>query len=578
MSDALRSGCPDGGIGRRTRDMLIENARSDELKAVAADVVVIGSGPLGLNTAFALSDRSFRVLVLESGGRGADPDAQDLARDEVADSRTHYPAEITVARRLGGTSNVWGGRCVPNDAIDFRARPWLDLAPWPIGREDLDEWLAPACAALGAGQAVFHAPVPGLRTKGGAFSADRLERWSDVPCARRLHAARIDRDRETVVATGVTVTGIVRDDAGRLSGLRVWTRAEGTWELPARAAILAAGGNASTRLLLNVQAETPALFGGSGGPLGRHYMAHLNGQIADIVFEDAALHAAMDFHVDCNGSYVRRRLAPTDAAQEEAGIANICFWPVVPEIRDARHRSGPLSSVFLALSTPGIGPRLIAEPIRIKHLGPPPYRRAAHLRNLIADLPRVIGFVPRFLWHRRFARHRLPGFFLQNRARRYGLEFHSEHLPHPDSRITLTDQRDATGLRRARLDLRFSEADVRSVLTAHDALERWLGREGLARLDYRMPLDRRADGVLAGARHGNHQQGTIRMGHDRCDGVVDGWGSVFDVPGLHVVSTAILPTTSQANPTLTALQIGLRLAARLAREREAAGRPALVDA
>jgi choline dehydrogenase-like flavoprotein len=558
--------------------MLIENARSEVLTAMAADVVVIGSGPLGLNTAFALSDRGFRVLVLESGGRGVDPDAQDLARDEVANPGTHYPAEITVARRLGGTSNIWGGRCVPNDAIDFRARPWLGLGPWPIGREDLDAWLAPACAALGAGQAVFHAPMPGHRTRAGDFCADRLERWCDEPRARQFHAARIDRDPGTVVATGVTVTGVLRDDSGRLSGLRVWTRAQGTWELPARMAILAAGGNASTRLLLNVQAETPAIFGGPEGPLGRHYMAHLNGQIADIMFDDAALHAAMDFHVDRNGSYVRRRLAPTDATQEEAGIANICFWPVVPEIRDARNRSGPLSSVYLALSMPGIGPRLIAESVRIKHLGPPPYSRTAHVRNLLADLPGVIGFAPRFLWQRRFARHRLPGFFLQNRARRYGLEFHSEHLPNPDSRITLTDRRDRTGLRRVRLDLRFSEADVRSVLTAHEALERWLGREGLARLHYRMPPDLRADGVLAGARHGNHQQGTIRMGHDRRDGVVDGWGSVFDLPGLHVVSTAILPTASQANPTLTALQIGLRLADRLAREREGARKPALADA
>lgn len=563
--------------------MLIENARSDILKALTADIVVVGSGPLGLNTTFALADRGFRVLVLESGGRGADPDAQDLARDEVTDISIHYPAEITVARRLGGTSNLWGGRCVPNDAIDFRARPWLGLGAWPIGREDLEDWLAPACAAMGAGQGVFHEPLPALPRRVGDFCVDRLERWSDEPRAHRLHAARIDRDPATVVATGVTVTGIVRNEAGRLLALRVWTRAEGTWELPARAVILAAGGNASTRLLLNVQAEAPGLFGGPGGPLGRYYMAHLNGQIADIVFEDAALHAAMDFHVDGHGSYVRRRLAPTDAAQEAAGIANICFWPVVPEIRDARHRSGPLSSVFLALSMPVIGRRLIAEPIRIKHLGPPPYRRMAHVRNLVSDLPRVVGFVPWFLWRRRYARHRLPGFFLKNRARRYGLEFHSEHLPHPDSRITLTDQRDHTGLRRARLDLRFSEADVRSVLSAHDALGRWLEKEGLARLQYRMPVDQRADGVLAGARHGNHQQGTIRMAHNRRDGVVDGWGGVFDVPGLHVVSTAILPTSSQANPTLTALQIGLRLADRLARDRQAegrlaAGRLAAVDA
>ena len=54
------------------------------------------------------------------------------------------------------------------------------------------------------------------------------------------------------------------------------------------------------------------------------------------------------------------------------------------------------------------------------------------------------------------------------------------------------------------------------------------------------------------------------MAHAPGEGVVDGWGTSFDLANLHVVSTAVLPTSSQANPTLTALQLGLRLVDRLA--------------
>ena len=46
--------------------------------------------------------------------------------------------------------------------------------------------------------------------------------------------------------------------------------------------------------------------------------------------------------------------------------------------------------------------------------------------------------------------------------------------------------------------------------------------------------------------------------------VVDGDCRAFDAPNLFVVSTAVLPTSGQANPTLTAVQLGLRLADRLA--------------
>src|SRR5207342_2907327 len=131
------------------------------------------------------------------------------------------------------------------------------------------------------------------------------------------------------------------------------------------------------------------------------------------------------------------RLVPSEASQEQDRLPNVAFWPVVPPIADPSHRSGPLSAVFLALSAAPIGRRLIAEPIRLKHVGGPPYRRGAHLANLLRDPGRTLGFAPWFLWKTKRAQPRLPGLFLRNPARRYGLEYHTEHLPHPESRLTL---------------------------------------------------------------------------------------------------------------------------------------------
>lgn len=549
--------------------MLTDTPSPRAMAAHGARCVVIGGGLLGLNMALALADRGLRPLVLESGRDRADAAAQDAAADHLLTPDTHYAPEITTARRLGGAGTLWGGRCLPCDPIDFTARPWLDLPGWPIGPDDLAPWLDAACAGFAAGDPVFTDPIPGFSPASDAFRTDTLERWSNEPRAHVLHKDRLERDGDLMVALGVTVTGVDLDPAGRIAGLRLWTEARGPETLtldPGCAVVLAAGGNAATRLLLNVQAEHPDLFGGAGGPLGRFYMGHVNGQIADIVVENDTLHRAMDFYVDGHGSYVRRRIAPAPETQRDKGLPNVVFWPVVPEISQPEHRSGPLSSVFLALSLPGLGRRLIAEPIRLKHVGPPPYRRWPHLRNVLTDPIAVAGFAPWFIWNRRFARHRLPGFFLKNPGRRYGLEFHAEHLPNPDSRLTLAADRDRSGLRRLTIDFRFAEADVDGVLRAHDALEAWLTAEGLGRLIYRIAPDDRGAGVLAEARHGNHQEGTIRMGTDRTTAVVDGWGSSFDIPNLHVVSTAVLPTSSQANPTLTALQMGLRLADRLGRD------------
>ena len=484
--------------------------------------------------------------------------AQDLADADLVSTETHHAPQITVARRLGGAGTLWGGRCVPYDPIDFEDRPWLGLSGWPIAHGDLDAWVGAACELLGAGPAVFRKASARMAIRDGAFSADSLERWSGTPDTYRLHARTLARSRDLHVALNVTVCGFEYDAKGRVVALELW-RDGARARLPVREVILAGGGNAVTQLLLNAQTAQPRRFGGAHGPLGRFYMGHLTGQIADIRLATPALDFALDFFADGAG-HARRRFAPSEELQRRAALANIAFWPVVPPIRAAEHGSGPLSAVFLALSMPGLGSRLIAEPIRLKHLGAGPYQRGAHLRNVLGHPLATAAMVPRFLWQRFGARRRMPGFFLHNGQYRYGLEYHAEHLPNPESRLTLSDRRDATGQRRLRIDLRFGARDAENVVRAHTALGDWIEAEGLGALEYRMAPQHRADAVLAAARHGNHQIGTLRMAARPGDGVVDHYGTCFCTPNLHVVSTAVLRTASSATPTLAAAQLGLRLA------------------
>jgi choline dehydrogenase-like flavoprotein len=492
---------------------------------------------------------------------------QELAAASILTPDTHHAPEDTVARQLGGTSNLWGGRCVPYDSIDFTARPWLGIDSWPIAKTDLDPYLPAATAALDAGPAVYTDPIGTLDIDTAAFRTDRLERWSGQPRTHLKHMARLKGDCSPWVALRVTVTDLLRGEGERINGVQLTIDGDATpRELHSEEVIVAGGGLASTQLLLNVQAQCPSLFGGEDGPLGKYYMGHLNGQIADIVFTSSALQDKLGFYTDAAETYVRRRIYPTEELQERERIANTVFWPVVPEIANPAHRSGALSAVFLGLTLPILGPRLIPETIRQRHVGYPPYRRMPHIRNIIADPVSVIGFIPTFLWKRYVEIPRVPGLFLRNAGRRYGLEFHNEHLPSSESRVRLMSEADRNGLRRIEIDFRFSEQDVESVIRSHELLEDWLRHNNLGRLEYRMRQEKRADGVRREARHGNHQIGTIRMGRTRDDGVVDEFGTSFDFANLHVTSTAILPTSSQANPTLTAMQLALRLVDRLTRD------------
>ena len=191
--------------------MIDANASFERLRGFDADLCVIGGGPVGIVTALALGDRGFRVLLLESGGTRPTAAAQALSEAENLNPASHHAPHITVARRLGGASNLWGGRCLPYDAIDFRARPWLGLDAWPIAPADLEPYLGPACEGLAAGRPVYHEPLGGV-TADAAFSFDTLERWSNIPRTQVLHKAALEGRADLLVALGATALGFGYDD------------------------------------------------------------------------------------------------------------------------------------------------------------------------------------------------------------------------------------------------------------------------------------------------------------------------------------------------------------------------------
>ena len=397
-------------------------------------------------------------------------------------------------RRLGGTSNLWGGRCIPLDPVDFEPRPFVQGTRWPIGYDEIAPFYAAACRYATCGEAVFETPVP-RHADDVDMSLSKLERSSNKPRFQVAHRNTLEASRLIDVRLGTTMVDCDLGENGRVAQVLVADAVGVRRRIVAHRVVLAAGGLETTRLLLAMRRQREGLFGGSAGPLGRFYMGHIIGEIADVTFADDAMDAAFDFFRDGHGSFVRRRLTPSAALQAREGLPNICFWPVVPPIADARHRSGALSAVALALSTPGLGRRLVPEAIRARHLGDAVDWRA-HARNVALDLPRTSAFLATFVQRRYLSAQRISGYFVRNRARRYGLSYSSEQSPRADSRVILLSETDRHGLPRLSIDLRFHEEDAAAVARAHAGLAEWLDRRGLGTLEYRTPEATAAAAVL----------------------------------------------------------------------------------
>jgi GMC oxidoreductase/FAD dependent oxidoreductase len=533
----------------------------DGLTDVSHDVCIVGAGPVGISLAVELNLLGLSVLLLESGRKTADTYIQELSNAYIVSPEIHDDMSIAVARQLGGTSNLWGGICLRFDPIDFVPRPGLVDARWPITYEELLPYYDRACWHTQSGAPVYELPISGVTTDDDAFSFHTLERAANEQRSQVIHRKALASSTGIDVRLSATVVGLNFEADGLIKSVEI-VRPDGSQRrrLPVRNLVIATGGLESTRLLLAAQRDAPNRFGGADGPLGRYYMGHVIGDIAEIVFSNATLDGAFDFFIDSHGSYVRRRFVPSQRTQLRENILNSAMFPIIPPVADVQHGSAILSLVYLALAYRPLARLIVAEAIRKRHIPPEPVDLAGHLLNVVKGLPSAIASSSDFLWHRYITKLRLPGFFIRSNSLRYRLAYHSEQTPQPDSRVTLSGELDRTGLAKIRVDLRFHDNDASSVVRTHELLSDWLTRNGFGHLEWNAPAGHRVNAVLAQAKHGTHQIGTIRMGANRSDGIVDRNLRTFDSANLFIASTAVLPTSGQANPTLTAIALAMRLA------------------
>jgi choline dehydrogenase-like flavoprotein len=530
------------------------------------DVCIVGSGPIGMALALEFDRLGHDVVVLESGRIRVDPELAEASRAAIVDPQRHAQMEIAVCRALGGTSWTWGGRCVAFDEVDFAARAHVPHSGWPIGHDDIKPWYARASEYLLCGDDTFYSPPRRLRDLGSDVSVGFLERWSTESRLALVHRERIEHSERITLCLNSTVIDLDLGEDGREVERVVVAVPSGKSCVKARNVILAAGGIETTRLLLAAQRRWPDHFGGKGGPLGRYYMGHISGKIVDIVLDEPAAIADLDFELDTSGTYVRRRFMLNAAAQQAHGLLNTSFFLDNPPFHDPRHHCSVLSAVFLALALPAIGRRLVSEAIRISHVGPKPHRFGAHIHNVLLGARSGAWDILNILRDRFLTRPRKPGFLVRNRSGRYALHYHAEQEPNPDSRVVLTDEMDRFGLPRVAIDLRFTTGDAQSVIRSHQVLDSALRANAIGRLEYWYPQEQLPGRVLAQASDGLHQVGTTRMGQDPKNSVVDVNLKVHDVANLYVASSSVFPTTGQANSTYLATALAIRLAHHLSVE------------
>ena len=149
----------------------------------------------------------------------------------------------------------------------------------------------------------------------------------------------------------------------------------------------------------------------------------------------------------------------------------------------------------------------------------------------------------------------------RSRAHRFRMLVRMENTPNPDSRITLTNDRDAFGVPRVALNWQVNRFDFECLDRLCGLLaQRIGGAGGRVKVEYTLEKGKQRPGTYQA-----HHLGTTRMSADPENGVVDRNLRCHEVANLYVAGSSVFPSFGFANPTLTIVGLTLRLAQHLRR-------------
>ena len=550
---------------------MIANANSIPNGAsLQADVCIIGAGPAGIALALDLSERGFSILVLESGFMEEDSKTQQLYEGEVANETLHSPTDKYRQRRFGGSTAIWGGRCMPFDPLDFEIRSHIPYSGWPISYEDLLPYYPRANELSEAGHFSYRAEdalasnapplIKGFDSK--RILTNGLERFSCPTHFGSRYAKQLSLAPEVKVLLGANCTAIRLQPLGNaVRTVEVTTLGGVRFSTTCRATVLAVGGLETARLLLASRDVAPQGIGNFHDVVGRYYMCHIAGNVGQLTVLGPQENVRHGYEITPEGIYCRRRLAVAPDEQRRLGLSNAVARLHFPRITDPIHRNGVLSGLFLArrLISYEYGKRL-NDGNNATTAGD--YIR--HLLNVATDPVDTTAFLLHWLSHRSFAERKFPSVILRNRTNHFSLEMHGEQIPQARSRVMLSNKVDALGTPQLYVDWCYSQADIDSIRATLDVLSQEFAASGVASFKY--DAETLEEDLTRFGAYGGHHIGTARMGIDERTSVVNEECQVHSVNNLFVAGSAVFPTSSQANPTLTLIALALRLGHSLARQ------------
>lgn len=559
---SLPAACPVVGPTAESAPMIIDGRGVFGATALETEVCIIGAGVAGIAIALELDRAGVACVLLESGGESRDEATADLYRGD-SDGLSYDFADGKRSRYLGGSSNCWGGFCRPWDPQAFASRSWVHGSGWPIDRQTLEPWYMQAhrvlqvdtpdyrpehwiaLSAAGADDAGAAGQRHGMGRASRRLPLDPAQVEDIV--SHRSPRAKLGLVHRDALAASRHVSVLLWSNAVDfecsawgtfVERVRVRTLSGNTFEVRAGSFVLAAGGIENARLLLASNRQHANGLGNQNDLVGRYFQDHprFKGGVVEFAHPyrhnplyDLKFHCVAD-ELIIGGAKLSGQLRLPWSVQEREQLLDAQTWFYSLHVGECE------------------------ETIRaLQHLHQRARRQMSPVRGLGADLAAIarhpLGAAAYTVGH-------LSG--SRRLVRSVTMEMIVEPEPDPDSRVTLSDQRDALGMRRSRVAWRLTENVKRTVDRTFELLARALHDAGVAHVRLAEPICE--TGWPENLEGTYHHMGTTRMHDSPRAGVVDRDCRLHGIANFYIAGSSVFPTSSSNHPTMTLTALALRLA------------------
>lgn len=490
------------------------------------DVVIVGSGPAGAVIASELVTKGRRVALLEAGSRLPETDFSKFF--EFMGYKNSL-LNFGMSWQLGGTSNLWAGRCAPMDEYDIS-----ESRGWPFERQKLNKYYAYASRFLGLEPWESVEQILGVSEKQAEwFQLIDDDNWIETkfqwnrPCfnARPFLENLASRNENFWVLLNSRALTLSSEHPGhRIKALEVATDKNERFNISARAYVLACGGIEIPRIILNSNQINGTRIGHKSNIVGKYLSTHPKTGVGRLHLKKAV------------------QLNTPMFVDSQHGDMNLRFG--LGRSPSSLKRSGHLNHyVQFSAKFEKIGYDMI------EHL-----RESVSLNNPNSNL-KGKGYFNKFRSMTQFAAI-ASGRAAFNVIGKLGVLQRSASLlsvrgffdQHPSDKniVKLSHQKDQFDMPKASVCWEFSEEDYGSVEDFLNELKINLAHKEVGTLDIEFDRHKtRLNGIHS------HFLGTARMGHSSSSSVANGEGQVHDHDNLYLAGSCLLPSYGYANPVLT---------------------------